>query len=519
MNELTLEGLALHLINDGLLTKDQAWQISLAAEQSKLSLINYLVKNRIVNSDALAISSATYFGLETYDLHDYDINQLDLFNISTAFIRKHRIIPLEKNHQTLKIGLSDPTNQLALDAIKVHTGCRSIPVIVSEDQLNKIIQKLFQATSDDEPLIQYVNQTIEHAIKEQASDIHIEPYQHYCRIRYRRDGMLYEIAQIPLDLASQFILRLKIMARLDISEQRFPQDGRFQYSNIDIRMNTCPTLYGEKVVLRLLSDQYFSLNLDALGFNLTQKQLFLNHIAKPHGMILVTGPTGSGKTTTLYAALNHLNTTEKNISTVEDPIEIQCNGINQVAIQPKIGLHYATILRTFLRQDPDIIMIGEIRDSETANIALQAAETGHLVLSTLHTNSAIETLFRLQSMGIEPYKMASSLSLIIAQRLLRKLCVHCKQPEQDSARILTNLHIDPSLTTTLFRAIGCKYCLNGYQGRIAVYEMLANTRDLTDAIFHERSIQHHFQTLHQSGIEKVLDGTISLTELNRVLFT
>lgn len=363
---------------------------------------------------------------------------------------------------------------------------------------------------EDESLIEYVNRMIEHAIQQAASDIHIEPNSTYCRIRHRRDGLLYEIAQIKLELAARMIMRLKVMAKLDITEQRIPQDGRLQLFGIDIRINTCPLLQGEKIVLRILDHQNALLQIHSLGFNTEQMQLFIDHITKPHGLILVTGPTGCGKSMTLYAALNHLNTTERNIITAEDPVEIQLTGINQVNIQPKLGLDYATLLRTFLRQDPDIIMIGEIRDAETARISMQAATTGHLVLTTLHTNSALETLSRLESLGLTHYHIAHSLSLIIAQRLVRKLCNQCKKPDPRSDDILKNLAINLKPPSTLFQATGCKYCLHGYIGRIAIYEMLP----ITDAL---ATIQP-LTSLQQSGIEKVLDGSTSLTELNRVLF-
>lgn len=384
--------------------------------------------------------------------------------------------------------------------------------------------KTFADKSDDQPLIHYVNQLIKFAIQQSASDVHIEPYQQYCRIRYRCDGILFEMTQVSLELASRISMRLKIIANLDIAERRLPQDGRFKLYDIDIRINTCPTLHGEKIVLRLLNHQPSSLTINTLGFNAEQNEIFLRRLNQPHGMILVTGPTGSGKTTTLYTALHYLNSSERNISTIEDPIEIQLNGINQVNLQPKIGLDYLTTLRSFLRQDPDIIMLGEIRDADVADIAIQAAQTGHLILSTLHTNSAVESLVRLQSMGIAHYKIAGSLSLVIAQRLLRKLCNHCKTIDPHSEKILKNLNCPAEIP--LFQANGCQQCLNGYQGRMAIYEMLEITHDIAEAIL---SNQVHFfdqfakrqgmKTLHQAGIEKVLLGLTSLTELNRVLFT
>jgi type IV pilus assembly protein PilB len=359
-------------------------------------------------------------------------------------------------------------------------------------------------TNYDEPVIKFVNHVIQHALQQTASDIHIEPYTAHCRIRYRRDGILHEVAEVPSHLASRLVSRLKVMAKLDIAERRLPQDGRLQLHGMDIRVSTCPTLFGEKIVLRLLDPQKMSLNIDHLGFDDTQKKLFLSKIKQPQGMILVTGPTGSGKTVTLYSALHHLNTAEKNISTVEDPIEIQLTGINQVPVNPKIGLDFATVLRTFLRQDPDILMVGEIRDKETATIAIQAAQTGHLVLSTLHTNSALETITRLHSMGIEPYNIVSAVSLVIAQRLVRKLCTACKQPERIGKEIF-------------FRANGCDHCLQGYSGRTGIYELLPITTEITEPILNGTYLSQAHDSLYQAGLEKVHQGITSLSEIHRVI--
>lgn len=374
---------------------------------------------------------------------------------------------------------------------------RLLKELSKEENINLVQDNIVKY---DEPLIQFVDQLIRHALEQQASDIHIEPYESVCRVRYRQDGLLYEITEIPTHLATRLVTRLKVMAKLDISERRLPQDGRFQLHHIDIRINTCPILFGEKIVLRLLDIKKVSLSIKKLGFTEQQKSLFLDKISQPQGLILVTGPTGSGKTMTLYSALNFLNKTEKNISTVEDPVEIQLKGINQVNINPKINLHFATALRTFLRQDPDIIMVGEIRDTETAEIAIQAAQTGHLVLSTLHTNNAIEAITRLQSMGIAPYNIASSISLIIAQRLIRKLCDKCK-------------------------AIGCPHCLHGYQGRTGIYEFLPITPSIAESItsnataatLKECAKQQGFLTLREIGIEKVKQGITCFAEINRVI--
>lgn len=341
---------------------------------------------------------------------------------------------------------------------------------------------------DAEP-IQLADQLIQHALTLSSSDIHIEPYEKNCRIRYRQDGLLQKIAEIPAHQASGLITRLKVMAKMDIAERRLPQDGRFQLEKIDVRMNTCPTLYGEKAVLRLLDTTNISLDIDSLGLHENQKKIFLKTITRPQGLILVTGPTGSGKTVTLYSALNFLNKIEKNISTVEDPVEIELPGINQVNINPKINLTFSQVLRTFLRQDPDIIMVGEIRDAETAKIAVQAAQTGHLVFSTLHTNSAIETLNRLQSLNIAPYNIIHSISLIISQRLIRKSSI------------------------------------NGYLGRMAIFELLTLSDNLSELILQNANTatllsqakNEGFSTLYENGLKKVSEGLTTLTELHRVI--
>jgi type IV pilus assembly protein PilB len=371
-----------------------------------------------------------------------------------------------------------------------------------------------QGSQYDEPLIKFTDHILGHALQKSASDIHIEPFEHHCRIRYRQQGILYAITEINSTLATRLITRLKVMAQLNIAERRLPQDGHFQIMHaktpIDIRLNSCPTLYGEKIVLRILDTRHLTLALDKLGLTPSQLTLFLETISEPQGLILVTGPTGSGKTVTLYSALHYLNSTSKNISTVEDPVEIRLPGINQVNIHPKIGLDFATILRTFLRQDPDVIMVGEIRDAETAMIATQAAQTGHLVLSTIHTNNALDTLARLHTLGVS----ANNVSLILAQRLLRILCDACKTPDN------TNL-----ASTIIFQARGCPECLGGYVGRTAIYEILAITQELTDLLANTsntQAIQHYLQqndffTLQDAAFALVSKGKTSFTEMQRVL--
>ena len=483
------------------------------------------------------IMTQSHLNYPAFDLDNYDRAWLNNTILNPELIQHYCVIPLEKKNDYLKLGMINPTDQHVIDAITFHTGLRVIPTVIAEDQLRQFIETHYGETLSeknlkvsllknipwddnsliiqentvnyDEPLIQFVDNMIQHALQQSASDIHIEPYASVCRIRYRCDGLLVEMADIPIQLASRLVTRLKVLAKMDITERRLPQDGRFPFQAIDIRINTCPTLFGEKIVLRLLDFNKTSLDVDGLGFNDLQKKLFIKKISEPHGMILVTGPTGSGKTVTLYSALHYLNSIEKNISTVEDPVEIQLNGINQVNINPKIGLDFSTVLRTFLRQDPDIIMVGEIRDRETANIAIQAASTGHLVLSTLHTNSAAEAIIRLQSMQIAPYNITSSISLIIAQRLIRKLCPRCKEPEKNIG----------------FRAAGCKACIHGYQGRIGIYEFFLLTEKITQLILSQATLatiiqqaeEDGFQSLYQAGLEKISEGITSIAEVNRVI--
>lgn len=546
--------LANHLIQEGLLNQDLAIHYQNEAMQTDTHFVHYLVKNNILCSNTVFEVCKKAFHFPTFDMKHYNINWLHQSSLNPDIILKYRVIPLQKMNHVLHVGLSDPTDKYNLDLITFHAGMTVVPTLIQENQIihflkihieNLMYKKLElsllkeinqeennytvqdNTVNYDEPLVRFVDHLISHSLKQTASDIHIEPHEDKYRIRYRCDGILHETAEVPINLATRLVTRLKVMAKLDISERRLPQDGRFHSHQIDIRMSTCPTLFGEKVVLRLLDSNQISLNIDELGFNLSQKKLFIDKISQPQGLILVTGPTGSGKTVTLYSALQYLNNHQKNISTVEDPIEIQIKGINQVNIHSKIGLHFSTVLRTFLRQDPDIIMVGEIRDTETAEIAIQAAQTGHLVLSTLHTNNAFETLYRLQSMGIPFYNICATTSLIIAQRLVRKLCDYCKQSEITSPDILQQVgfsHIDTALT--LYQAKGCDYCLQGYQGRTGIYELLPMTKEITQSLLlsqppHPSSVENSFTkdffSLRAAGLEKIMQGITSLNELNRVL--
>lgn len=539
-HEINPGGLAGILIQDGLLAAESIQSVIHASTQQKCSLITYLVKNKILTGQEILDCCRKYFALPVFDLTNHDFSNLqDTQNnlINTDLILRYRIIPLYRDPHTLYIGISDPTNLAMISAIGFHTGLSIQPMLVCEARLDGILTSLSRSNRlgsqlesallkitpvedkssnydtsdhDDGPISEFVDNLIHNAIDQNVSDIHIEPFTQHCRIRFRRDGLLCEAAVTPPHFAARLITRLKIMAHLNIAERRLPQDGRLQLqpsSLMDVRINTCPTLFGEKVVLRILDPGKIKLDIDSLGFTSFQKKLFLSRLTQPQGLILVTGPTGSGKTITLYSALHFLNNIEKNISSVEDPVEIEFPGINQVNINPRIGLDFAVVLRSFLRQDPDIIMIGEIRDTQTATIAMQAAQTGHLVLSTLHTNSAIETIVRLQSMGIAAYQFISAVSLIIAQRLVRKLCHYCKQPDQQ-----------------FYKPKGCEHCYQGYHGRTGFFEFIpvtekiaalimsgANTVQLLDVIRKEPWL-----LLWDAGMELVQQGVTSYAELSRV---
>ncbi len=535
---LSLHGLANHLVQAGLLDFSTAQYAYQQAQQQQVLFISYIVKNNLFDSDVLIKHLSKTFNLETFDLDQFDTQWLTNLPLTPELIHHFHVIPLFIKNEITYFGVSDPTDTLMADTIAFHTGLKLKTILVAENKLSQIINKHYSqctlnhnlqlnlvkqitheesplvihenTTTYDEPLIQFTNNILKQAIHQSASDIHIEHYKNFSRIRFRQDGILHEISQMPTQLSIRMITRIKVLAKLDISERRLPQDGRFQFDNYDIRVSTCPTLHGEKIVLRLLNTGNMIHRLETLGFSETQLSVFLDAIHQPQGMILVTGPTGSGKTVTLYSALEHLNSPNKNISTVEDPIEIQLQGINQVNIHPKIDLHFSTILRSLLRQDPDIVMIGEIRDTETAKIAMQAAQTGHLVFSTLHTNSAIDAIARLRSMELTEFDIDNSVSLIVAQRLVRKLCSYCKQPDPVSTQFLQSIEFPvTNMQSTLYKALGCTHCLQGYQGRTGIFELL--------------SIKNHFQpdenfkSLWHSGYEKTAAGLTSLAELNRVL--
>jgi len=530
---MQINGFANYLIKNGLLCESEARQLQNAAQQNNLSLISYLIKNKSLDYELIAKHTAKYFGLPLANLHDDDIKNLPLSLIDKKLIEKYQILPITQQNNQLYIAVTDPTQTQVINEIKFHTNLNIKLKIAEYDKLINIINNILYTkryddfNSEDAHIIKLVDQILNEAIDKGASDIHFEPYQNDYRIRFRIDGILHEITKPDSSLAGRLNARLKIISGLDISERRLPQDGRFNFSTRDCRINTCPTLCGEKIVVRILNPDNLLLQIDELGLEKQQQKLFSNTIKRPQGMILVTGPTGSGKTVSLYAALNQLNSIDKNISTVEDPIEIGLHGINQVNINPKIGLNFSTILRAFLRQDPDIIMVGEIRDLETAEIAVKAAQTGHLVLSTLHTNSAAESITRLLNIGIAAFNINNSLTLIIAQRLVRKLCLHCKKQQKIPYQTLLEQGFTKNEINnlTIYSAHGCKHCNKGYRGRIGIFEFMLISEQIGQAIIqHKNATQIHNQacregmiTLHESALNKVRHGITSLEEINRVI--
>ncbi|MCK4607949.1 MAG: Flp pilus assembly complex ATPase component TadA [Gammaproteobacteria bacterium] len=530
---MQINGFANHLIKQGLLTEKRAEQSTQSAIANNASLIRYLQQNDVLNHKDIAEQSALYFGLKYADLTDYDIDtQANL--LDKKLIEKYHVLPLKKNQGELELAISDPAQNSFLNEIKFHTNLSIKLYLADHDKLTNLIDNILYAhrydafNSEDAHIIQFIDKILTEAISKAASDIHFEPYKDSYRIRFRIDGMLHIITEPDLNLAKRITARLKIMSQLDIAERRLPQDGRFTFATHDCRINVCPTIFGEKVVVRILNATNLQLQISELGMEQLQEQQFLQTLAKPQGMILVTGPTGSGKTVSLYAALQHLNETSKNISTVEDPVEINLPGINQVNVNPKINLDFAATLRAFLRQDPDIIMLGEIRDKETAEIALKAAQTGHLVLATLHTNSAIDTITRLLNIGIAAFNISNSVTLVIAQRLIRKLCPHCKQPQKNvtSEYLLAHGFAAQEIDNLkLSQAYGCKHCNKGYKGRTAIFEALAITEDLNSLIMQHKDSQILRQkacdsgmlTLSAAALNKVRQGLTSLAEIDRCL--
>lgn len=566
----TLSGLARRLVTDGLLDQDLARSALSKASTDRVPFVLHLVQHAILDARTIARVASEEFGTPLFDLDALNKEVVPVNLVDQKLIRKHHTLPLSRRGNRLFVAVADPTDLHALDEIKFNTGINTEAVLVEADKLSAAIEKFLtaqeetigdtlggldddglddldiqtveeqgaedKATSeaDEAPIVRFVNKVLLDAIKSGASDIHFEPYEKAYRVRFRTDGILHEVARPPVNLAVRMAARLKVMSQMDISERRVPQDGRIKMKisknrAIDFRVNTLPTLFGEKVVLRILDPGAAKLGIDALGYEDNQKKLYLDALAQSQGMILVTGPTGSGKTVSLYTGLNILNTPETNISTAEDPVEINLEGINQVQMNPRVGLTFAEALRSFLRQDPDVIMVGEIRDLETAEIAIKAAQTGHLVLSTLHTNSAPETLTRLLNMGVPAFNVATSVSLIIAQRLARRLCSSCKRPATDIPEdILKEEGFDdigmPRSEFQIFHPVGCSQCNKGYKGRVGVYEVVRITPGIASLIMEggnslqiaKAAREAGFNNLRISALRKVAMGLTSLEEANRV---
>jgi type IV pilus assembly protein PilB len=559
-----LSGLAKRLVADGVLSEEDAQAAQIAAKESQKALVSYLVDQKILDSTRLAKVASEEFGVPLFDIRTMNLQMAAVDLIQEKLIRQHNALPLYKHGKRLYVAVSDPTNLQALDEFQFNTGLNTYPVLVDEHQLTATIERsLAQASDqlddfddaelddidlgpddepgqdkvdtsvDDTPVVRFINGILTNAIKAGASDIHFEPYEKKYRVRTRIDGILHENKTAPIALAGRISARLKVLSRLNIAERRIPQDGRMRLKlsktkAIDFRVNTCPTLFGEKIVLRILDPTSAQLGIDVLGYEPAQKELFMTTMHNPYGMILVTGPTGSGKTVSLYTALNILNTDDRNISTAEDPAEISLPGINQVNVNPAVGLTFSSALKAFLRQDPDVIMVGEIRDLETAEIAIKAAQTGHMVFSTLHTNDAPQTLTRLVNMGVPPFNIASAVSLIIAQRLARRLCSNCKAPDNLPTEALleegfTQAQIDEGVT--VFKPVGCDNCTAGYKGRVGIYQVMPISEAMGRIIMEggnsmmlaDQAEKEGVDDLRKSGLKKVAAGLTSLEEVNRVI--
>lgn len=560
-----LTGISRRLVAEGLLGENEARKAVEDAGKQKIPIGAWLSENGLVPSAQIALASAFEFGIPLIDVEALDLSQVPINLVKEELINKHKALPLFKRGNRLFVGVSDPTNLRALDDIKFQSNHIIEPILVDEQLLDRAIENAQNATSttiegmddteglenldlgemgedesstgvdansaDDAPVVRFINKVLVDAIKRGASDIHFEPYETNYRVRLRMDGMLKHVASPPIRLTPRISSRIKVMAGLDIAERRVPQDGRIKLNlsktkSIDFRVSTCPTLFGEKIVMRILDGSAAKMGIDKLGYEDDQRDLFLEAIEKPYGMVLVTGPTGSGKTVSLYTALNILNTEGRNISTVEDPVEIRVPGINQVQQNTKRGMTFAAALRSFLRQDPDVVMVGEIRDLETAEIAIKAAQTGHMVLSTLHTNDAPQTIARLMNMGIAPYNITSSVTLIIAQRLARRLHT-CKRPlELPAAALLaegfTQEDIDSGME--LQEAVGCSGCNEGYKGRMGIYQVMPITDSISKIILSggsalqiaEQAEADGIRDLRASALIKAKNGITSLAEINRV---
>ncbi len=566
-NLVGITGIARRLVQDGAIDEAAARTAMAQATAAKVPLAQWFADKKLVTAAQLAAANAIEFGMPLLDVSVFDANQSAIKLVSEELLRKHVVLPLFKRGGKLFVGTSNPTQ--SLDEIKFHTNLVVEPILVDEDQIRRTLDLWLasndslgdslggdedgmgdldvsagdedmggggdsgvDAKGDDTPVVKFVNKVLVDAIRKGASDIHFEPYEDDYRVRFRIDGLLKNVAKAPVKLNQRIAARLKVMSQLDIAEKRVPQDGRIKLNlsktkQIDFRVSTLPTLFGEKIVLRILDGSAAKLGIDKLGYEPEQQKLFLEAIHKPYGMVLVTGPTGSGKTVSLYTALGILNDETRNISTAEDPVEIRLPGVNQVQQNNKRGMTFAAALRSFLRQDPDIIMVGEIRDLETAEIAIKAAQTGHMVLSTLHTNDAPQTIARLMNMGIAPYNITSSVTLVIAQRLARRLCNGCKNPVELPANALlaegfTQEQIDAGIT--LFEPVGCDECTEGYKGRTGIYQVMPMTDEIAAIVLEggnamqiaEAAQKIGINDLRQSALLKAGQGITSLAEINRV---
>ena len=561
-----LTGLARKLANDGLLEEDQAAEAYSQAKAKKIPFVTYLVENQLLTSRVIANAATMEFGVPLFDLDSIDKESIPNDVVNEKIIQKHHALPVFKRGNRLFVAISDPTNLQALDEVRFNTGISTEGILVEEEKLTKTIEDVLAAQEsaslssdfddadlenldiedpdaekddgddgtdkDDAPVVRFVNKLLLDAIRQGASDLHFEPYEKEYRVRFRIDGILQAVASPPVNLSTRISARLKVMSRLNIAEKRVPQDGRIKLKisknkAIDFRVSTMPTLYGEKVVMRILDPTSAQMGIEVLGYEDHQKQLYLDALSKPQGMVLVTGPTGSGKTVSLYTGVNILNKPDVNISTAEDPVEINLTGINQVNVDVKQGMTFDKALKAFLRQDPDIILVGEIRDLQTAEIAIKAAQTGHLVLSTLHTNNAPETLTRLANMGVPAFNIATSVHLIIAQRLARRLCNECKSVADIPKEALIEAgfkkeDVDGGLQ--IYQPVGCDKCTNGYKGRVGVYEVMPVSNKIGRIIMSggnaieiaDQARLDGVNDLRTSGLVKVQNGLTSLTEINRI---
>jgi len=566
-NLVGITGIARRLVQDGALEEATARTAMAQAADAKVPLSQWLADKKLVTAAHMAAANAMEFGMPLLDVSVFDANQSAIKLVSEELLRRHQVLPLFKRGGKLFVGTSNPTQQL--DEIKFQTNLVVEPILVDEEQIRRTLDLWLasndslgdslggdeegmgdldiaagdedmagggdsgiDAKGDDTPVVKFVNKVLVDAIRKGASDIHFEPYEDDYRVRLRIDGLLKTVAKAPVKLNQRIAARLKVMSQLDIAEKRVPQDGRIKLNlskskQIDFRVSTLPTLFGEKIVLRILDGSAAKLGIDKLGYEPDQQKLFLDAIHKPYGMVLVTGPTGSGKTVSLYTALGILNDDTRNISTAEDPVEIRLPGVNQVQQNNKRGMTFAAALRSFLRQDPDIIMVGEIRDLETAEIAIKAAQTGHMVLSTLHTNDAPQTIARLMNMGIAPFNITSSVTLVIAQRLARRLCSSCKRPAHLPENALlaegfTPAQIDAGIT--LYEPVGCDECTEGYKGRTGIYQVMPMNDDIAAIVLQggnamdiaEAAQKIGVNDLRQSALVKTAQGITSLAEINRV---